>query len=75
VRDKQGIPAGTFALTLGGYLLSWLRTGVWPHSVQVPGETLFSAAAHRLFGVALIWLAASLGAARGEAEKGLFCPM
>jgi hypothetical protein len=25
---------------VGGYLETWLRIGVWPDSVQVPGETL-----------------------------------
>ena|ERR687898_209949 len=60
----------TSVAALSGYLLSWFRTGVWPDSVQVSGETLSNSGCPPVVGVALIWLAASPGAARGEAGKG-----
>ena len=64
------VPAESSDCAVGGYLLSWFRTGVWPDSVQVSGETLSFSGCPPVVGVALIWLAASPGAARGEAGKG-----
>jgi hypothetical protein len=54
-----------------GYLETWRRIDVWPDSVQVPGGTLsHSGCPPSVIGVALIWLAVSPGAVRGEAQKG-----
>src|SRR5215472_11815652 len=46
------------------------KAGVWPDSVQVPGETLSFSGCPPVVGVALIWLAFSPGTVRGEAQKG-----
>jgi hypothetical protein len=54
-----------------GYLEPGPRIGVWPDSVQAPGEALSQCGCHTgVIGVALTWHATSSGTARGEARKG-----